>query len=152
MPPFVRKPGVLAALLFGALAACNRSPTSPAATPTPTPPGKVTITVNVKAWDFSPGGPVSSPLVLTVGVTYKLVFRNADGPGVVNAVHGFSGIPELNLPEGLNAIARGGPDFVIDNVTLQPFQRGSYPFTCTNNNCGGDPQQHAGMIGLIIVQ
>ena len=129
------------------------TPTPGAATPTPTPPpgGKVTITIAVHAWDFGPGGPVSQPLVLTVGTTYQLVFHNVDGPLVPNAKHGFSGIPELGLP-GTDSIARGGPDFVIDNVTLQPFQRGFYPFSCTNNDCGGDPQQHAGMQGLIVVQ
>lgn len=121
-------------------------------TPTPTPTAKQTITINVKAWDFNPGGPVSPPIVLKVGVTYKLVFHNIDGPDITNAVHGFTGIPELGLTEGLNAIARGGPDFVIDNVKLQPFQRGFYPFSCTNNSCGGDPQQHAGMNGLVVVQ
>ncbi len=144
--------------------ACERTPTGPAmptmtpvptvatATPTPTPAAaKHTITINVHAWDFSPGGPVSSPLVLTVGTTYKLVFHNVDGPLVENARHGFTGIPELGLP-GTDSIARGGPDFVIDNVTLVPSQRGLYPFSCTNNNCGGDPQQHAGMLGLIVVQ
>jgi hypothetical protein len=122
----------------------------PAATPTPSP-GVQTITINVKAWNFDPGGPVSGSLVLTVGTTYRLVFHNVDGSLVENAVHGFTGIPELGLP-GTDSIARGGPDFVIDNVTLVPSQRGLYPFSCTNDNCGGDPQQHTGMRGLIIVQ
>ncbi len=125
----------------------------PTVTPTrtPTPGGALTITINVRAWDFNPGGPVSAPLVLTVGTTYKLVFHNVDGPLVENARHGFTGIPELSLP-GTVSIARGEPDFVIDNITLQPSQRGFYPFSCTNNNCGGDPQQHAGMNGILIVQ
>jgi hypothetical protein len=124
--------------------ACEKSsPTEPG--------GKQTVTINVHAWDFGPGGPVSSPLTLTVGTTYKLVFHNVDGPAVENARHGFTGIPELGLP-GTDDIARGGPDFVIDNVTLQPSQRGFYPFSCTNNSCGGDPQQHAGMNGIIVVQ
>jgi hypothetical protein len=140
---------------IGLVAACENSlPNEPPAatrTPTPTPSASQTITINVKAWDFSPGGPVSASLALTVGTTYKLVFHNVDGPLVENAVHGFSGIPELGLP-GTDSIARGGPDFVIDNVKLVPSQRGFYPFSCTNNSCGGDPQQHVGMLGLIIVQ
>ena len=134
-------------------AACEDSlPNEPlAATRTPTPSAAQTITINVKAWDFDPGGPVSAPLVLSVGTPYRLVFHNVDGPLVENAVHGFSGISELGLP-GTDSIARGGPDFVIDNVTLVPSQRGVYPFACTNNSCGGDPQQHAGMLGFLIVQ
>ena len=132
--------------------ACDRMPTQPpAATATPTPVAVQTITIGVHAWDFNPGGPVSSPLVLNVGTSYRLVFHNVDGPFVENAVHGFTGIPELGLP-GTDSIARGGADFVIDNVTLVPSQRGFYPFACTNNSCGGDPQQHTGMLGLIIVQ
>jgi hypothetical protein len=129
------------------------TPTPNSATPTPTPPpgAKQTITINVKAWDFNPGGPVSDSAVLIVGTTYRLVFHNVDGPLTENARHGFTGIPELGLP-GTDDISRGGPDFVIDNITLQPSQRGFYPFSCTNNNCGGDPQQHASMNGLIIVQ
>ena len=139
----------------GLASACQKSlPNEPPAsngTPTPTPSASQTVTISVKAWDFSPGGPVSSPLVLSVGTTYRLVFHNVDGPQVENAVHGFSGIPELGLPS-TDSIARGGPDFVIDRVTLAPSQRGFYPFACTNNNCGGDPQQHAGMLGYIVVQ
>jgi hypothetical protein len=139
--------------VIGLVAACENSlPTAPpGATRTPTPSASQTITINVKAWDFDPGGPVSPSLVLSVGTTYRLVFHNVDGPFVENAVHGFSGIPELGLP-GTDSIARGGPDFVIDNVTPLPSQRGFYPFSCTNNNCGGDPQQHAGMRGFVIVQ
>lgn len=138
---------------MGAVAACENSlPNEPqAATRTPTPSAAQTITINVKAWDFSPGGPVSPSLVLTVGTAYRLVFHNSDGPLVENAVHGFSGIPELGLP-GTDSIARGGLDFVIDNVTLVPSQRGFYPFSCTNEICGGDPQQHAGMRGFVVVQ
>jgi hypothetical protein len=126
-------------------------PSTRTPTRTPTPGGTQTVTINVRAWDFNPGGPVSSPLVLRVGTTYKLVFHNVDGPLVENPRHGFTGIPELSLP-GTDNITRGGPDFVIDNVTLQPSQSGFYPFSCTNNDCGGDPQQHAGMNGIIIVQ
>lgn len=138
---------------LGLTASCENSMPDepPAATRTPTPLAVQTITINVHAWDFDPGGPVSAPLVLTVAMTYRLVFHNVDGPLVENARHGFTGIPELGLP-GTDSIARGGPDFVIDNVTLVPSQRGLYPYSCTNNNCGGDPQQHAGMLGLIIVQ
>lgn len=143
---------ILASMLAAGslVGACENALTNapPGATPTP---AAQTMTINVKAWDFNPGGPVSAPLVLTVGTRYRLVFHNVDGPLVENAVHGFTGIPELNLP-GTDAIVRGGPDFVIDNVTLVPSQRGFYPFRCTNENCGGDPQQHAGMLGLIIVQ
>lgn len=133
-----------AVVALGVATACDKSsPTEPG--------GKQAVTINVHAWDFGPGGPVSSPLVLTVGTTYKLVFHNVDGPAVENARHGFTGIPELGL-SGTDNIARDGPDFVIDNVSLQPSQRGFYPFSCTNNNCGGDPQQHAGMNGIIVVQ
>jgi hypothetical protein len=140
-------------LAIGIVAACENSLPNepPAATRTPTFSASQMITINVKAWDFDPGGPVSAPLVLTVGTTYRLVFHNVDGPLVENAVHGFTGIPELGLP-GTDSITRGGPDFLIDNVTLVPSQRGFYPFACTNNSCGGDPQQHAGMLGFIIVQ
>ncbi|HYR47014.1 MAG TPA: hypothetical protein VER78_08405, partial [Thermoanaerobaculia bacterium] len=63
----------------------------PTATPTPTPtspPGIQTITINVKAWDFSPGGPVSPALVLSVGTTYRLVFHNVDSPQTTNPRHG----------------------------------------------------------------
>lgn len=139
-------------LCLGLALACENSLPSQPPTATPTPaPGVQTITINVKAWDFNPGGPVSPALTLSVGTTYRLVFHNADGPLVENAVHGFSGIPELGL-SSTNSIERGGPDFVIDNVTLVPSQRGFYPFACTNDSCGGDPQQHAGMLGFIIVQ
>jgi hypothetical protein len=143
-----RKQRPLAAVLVLIVAAaCDKpSPTGPA-----TPGDKQTVTINVHAWDFNPGGPVSAPLVLTVGTTYRLVFHNVDGPAVENARHGFTGIPELGLP-GTDNITRGGPDYVIDNVRLQPSQRNIYPFSCTNNECGGDPQQHAGMNGILVVQ
>jgi hypothetical protein len=124
----------------------------PTPTPTPTPPaGNQTVQINVKAWDFNPGGPISQPLVLKVGVTYRLVFHNVDSPQTINPKHGFSGISDLGLP-GNDNIALGGADFVIPSFTPQPFQRNSYPFTCTNNDCGGDPAQHAGMVGLLIIQ
>ena len=125
-------------------------PQSP--TPTPTiPSGTQTITINVKAWDFSPGGPVSPPIVLQVGTTYRLVFHNVDTPQTTNPRHGFSGISDLGLP-GSDNIEFGKPDFVIPSFTPQAFQRNAYPFACTNNDCGGDPQQHAGMIGFILIQ
>ncbi|MGH9364858.1 MAG: hypothetical protein ACRD1B_06280 [Thermoanaerobaculia bacterium] len=140
-------------LALGLAAACENSMPSepPITTPQPTPFPVQTITINVRAWDFAPGGPVSAPLVLTVGTAYRLVFHNVDGPLVENALHGFTGVPELGLP-GTDVIARGGTDFVIDNVTPQPSQRGIYPFSCTNTVCGGDPQQHTGMNGFIVVQ
>jgi hypothetical protein len=125
---------------------------APTGTPTPTPTASVqTITINVKAWDFSPGGPVSAPLVLRVGTTYRLVFHNVDTPQTTNPRHGFSGISDLGLP-GNDNIELGKPDFVIPSFTPQPFQRNSYPFACTNNECGGDPQQHAGMIGFLVIE
>lgn len=125
---------------------------TPVPTPTPTPPpGVETITINVRAWDFNPGGPVSQPIILKVGTTYRLVFHNADTAQTTNPRHGFSGISDLGLP-GSDNIELGKPDFVIPSFTPQPFQRNSYPFTCTNNECGGDPQQHAGMVGLLIIQ
>jgi hypothetical protein len=113
--------------------------------------------VDVHAWDFAPGGPISAPLTLTVGQAYRLVFHNVDTLQTTNPQHGFSGISDLGLPAAVNTIALGQPDVTIPPVTSppfvpQPFQRGTYPFTCTNVNCGGDPQQHAGMIGQLIIQ
>jgi hypothetical protein len=130
------------------------SPQSPTPTPTatPTPPsGTQTITINVKAWDFSPGGPVSPPIILKVGTTYRLVFHNVDTPQTTNPRHGFSGISDLGLP-GNDNIEFGKADFVIPSFTPLAFQRNAYPFACTNNDCGGDPQQHAGMVGFLIVE
>ncbi|HEV8119051.1 MAG TPA: hypothetical protein VGQ32_11020, partial [Thermoanaerobaculia bacterium] len=116
---------------------------TPTPTHTPTPPsGTQTITINVKAWDFNPGGPVSQALVLKVGTTYRLVFHNVDSPQTTNPRHGFSGISDLGLP-GNDNIELGKPDFVIPSFTPQAFQRNIYPFACTNNDCGGDPEQHA---------
>jgi hypothetical protein len=126
------------------------SPQSP--TPTPTPPsGTETITINVKAWDFNPGGPVSPAIVLKVGTTYRLVFHNVDTPQTTNPRHGFSGISDLGLP-GNDNIEFGKADFIIPSFTPQAFQRNAYPFACTNNDCGGDPQQHAGMVGFLIIE
>jgi hypothetical protein len=127
------------------------SPT-PTPTPTPTPGGTQTITINVRTWDFSPGGPVSASLILQVGTTYRLVFHDVDSASTLNPMHGFSGISDLGLPAG--DCARGGPDFVISSFTPQAFQRGNWPFKCTQEQppCGGDAEMHQGMIGLIIIQ
>jgi hypothetical protein len=108
------------------------------------------VVIAVRAWDFSPGGPVSSPLTLTVGATYTLVFRNADLPGTPNARHGFSGVSDLGLP-ATDDISPG-QDFVIPSFTPRAYQRGTYPFLCTQSACGGDPEQHAGMVGLLVIE
>jgi len=113
-------------------------------------PAPQTIIVNVKAWDFSPGGPNSPALVLNVGTTYVLVFHNVDLPGTPSPRHGFSGISELGL-SGTDDISPGH-DVTLAPFTPQPFQRGTYPFACTQNECGGDPEQHRGMQGNVIVQ
>jgi len=113
-------------------------------------PGPQTVTINVRAWDFAPGGPNSPPLVLTVGTTYTLVFHNVDLPGTESPRHGFSGVSDLGLPG--NDDISPGRDFVIQSFTPQPFQRGTHPFICTQNNCGGDPEQHRGMQGNIVIQ
>ena len=89
------------------------------------------------------------PLILTVGTTYTLTFRNADPPGTPNARHGFSGISDLGL--GSTDDISPGQDFVISDFTPQAYQRGTYPFVCTQNDCGGDPEQHDGMIGVLII-
>ncbi len=121
-------------------------------TPTPTPtPAAVTVTINVKAWDFNPGGPISPPLVLLAGTTYRLVFHNVDSPQTTNPRHGFSGISDLGLP-AYDDIELGKPDWVIPSFTPQTYQRGSHPFACTQTDCGGDPEQHAGMIGDLVIQ
>jgi hypothetical protein len=129
------------------------TPTGPSPTPTRTPtPGTQTITISVKTWDFSPGGPVSPSLILQVGTTYRLVFHDVDSASTLNPKHGFSGVSDLGLPAG--DCARGGPDFVIPSFTPQAFQRGNWPFKCTQEQppCGGDAESHQGMIGLIIIQ
>src|SRR5262249_15509887 len=111
-----------------------------------------------KAWDFAPGGPVSTPLVLTVGSSYRLVFHNVDSSATMTPRHGFSGISELGL-SGVDGIERGHPDVVVPPLSMppftpQPFQRNSYPFRCTQESppCGGDSESHSGMAGLIIIQ
>ena len=116
----------------------------------PAPAGPQVITVNVRSWDFAPGGPNSPPLLLTAGTTYVLVFHNVDLPGTTNPRHGFSGIPELGLP-GVDDISPGR-DVTTPPFTPQDFHRGTHPFICTQNDCGGDPEQHRGMQGNIIVQ
>src|SRR5262249_4194469 len=40
------------------------TPNGATPTPTPTPGGSQTIVIAVKAWDFNPGGPVSTPITL----------------------------------------------------------------------------------------
>jgi hypothetical protein len=140
--------------VFSYAAVIDNATTDPilvvAAPDTAAPSGPQEIVISVKAWDFSPGGPVSSPLRLSVGTTYRLVFRNVDVPGTPNPRHGFTGISELNLPETHDISA--GHDFVIPSFAPQPFQRGTYAFGCTETECGGDPEQHNGMIGLLIVE
>jgi hypothetical protein len=131
------------------------TPSGPTATLTPTPTpgsGTQTVTINVKAWDFSPGGPVSAPLVLSAGQTYRLVFHDVDSASTPEARHGFSGISDLGLPSG--DCSRGGPDFIISSFTPQAFQRGNWPFRCTQESppCGGDAESHQGMIGILIIQ
>ncbi len=116
----------------------------------PAPSGPQTVVVSVRAWDFSPGGPISPPLTLRVGTTYTLVFRNADLPGTVSARHGFSGVSELGLSPTDDISP--GHDFVIPSFTPEAWQRGSHPFVCTQSDCGGDPEQHAGMIGLLLIE
>lgn len=122
----------------------------PATTATPTPSGTQTVTIDVRAWDFSPGGPVSGPLILQAGTTYRLVFHNVDSASTPSPRHGFSGISDLGLP-GSNDISPG-KDFVIPSFTPQSYQGGTHPFLCTQNDCGGDPEQHAGMVGNLIIQ
>ena len=130
------------------------TPTAGSATPTPTPTagGAQTVTINVKAWDFAPGGPVSAPLVLQVGTTYRLVFHDVDSASTMTPMHGFSGISDLGLPGGNFAL--GGSDFVIPSFKPQSFQRGNWPFRCTQENppWGGDAESHQGMVGLLIIQ
>lgn len=114
------------------------------------PDGPQTVLVSVRAWNFSPGGPVSPPLTLKVGVTYTLIFRNVDLPGTPNPRHGFSGVSELGLPTTDDISP--GHDFQITGFTPQDYQRGTYPFVCTQNDCGGDPEQHNGMVGTLIIE
>lgn len=114
------------------------------------PNGPQTVMVSVRAWNFDPGGPNSPPLTLRVGVTYTLIFHNVDPPGTPNPRHGFSGVSDLGLPSTDDISP--GHDFQITGFTPQDYQRGTYPFVCTQNDCGGDPEQHAGMIGALVIQ
>jgi hypothetical protein len=146
----VAGPGPTATPAPSALPTAVSGPPTAAPSPTATPAPVQTIVVNVRAWDFSPGGPISPPLVVRVGTTYTLVFHDVDPPGTTNPRHGFTGISELGLPPTDNISP--GSDFVIPGFTPQAYQRGTYPFACTQSDCGGDPEQHAGMIGSLLVQ
>lgn len=122
-------------------------------TPTPTPVAGVTeIRIDTKAWEFSPGGSNSPPLVLQVGVAYRLRFHNVDPAGTTDPNHGFTGISDMGISGTPSNSISPGSDYVTEVFTPQPFHRGSHPFACTNNNCGGDPQQHTNMVGNLIVQ
>ena len=122
-------------------------------TPTPTPPSGVqTVTINTKAWEFSPGGASAPPLVLNVGVSYRLRFHNVDPPLTDNPNHGFSGISDIGISASPRSTISPGHDYVTEVFTPQAFQRGGYPFACTNTNCGGDPQQHTSMTGTLFIQ
>jgi PKD repeat protein len=120
--------------------------------PTPTPQNVTEVRIDTKAWEFSPGGANAPPLVLSVGNSYRLRFHNVDPAGVINPDHGFTGISDLGISGSPGAVISPGNDYVTEVFTPQPFQRGTYPFQCTNNNCGNDPQQHASMTGILVVQ
>jgi PKD repeat protein len=125
----------------------------PTPTPTPTPPaGVATITINTKAWEFSPGGNFSAPLIVNVGTSYRLRFHNVDSGGTPDPNHGFTGISDMGISGTPGNPISPGQDYVTEIFTPQTFHRGSHPFSCTNNNCGGDPQQHTFMVGNLIVQ
>ena len=100
-----------------------------------------TVEIDVSQWNYSPGGPVSSPLVLTVGIDYTLVFRSID------VQHGFSGISDLGIP-GTDDISPGN-EFTV-RFTPQAWQRGSYSFQCTH--VCGDFDSHLGMGGILRVE
>jgi PKD repeat protein len=119
---------------------------------TPTPPSVTEVRIDTKAWEFSPGGANAPPLVLSVGNNYRLRFHNVDAPGVTEPNHGFTGISDLGISGSPGATISPGRDYLTEIFTPQPFQRGTYPFQCTNNNCGGDPQQHASMTGILVIQ
>lgn len=125
----------------------------PTPTPTPTPPAGVQeITIDTKAWEFSPGGSFSPALVVEVGASYRLRFHNVDPPGTADPNHGFTGISEMGISGSPGNPISPGHDYVTEIFTPQPFDRGSHPFACTNTDCGGDPQQHPFMVGNLIVQ
>jgi hypothetical protein len=140
--------------LFSYAAVIDNATTDPifvVGAPDPAPPsGPQTVMISVRAWNFDPGGPVSQPLILKAGVTYTLIFHNVDPPGTPNPQHGFSGVSDLGLPTTDNISP--GHDFQITGFTPQDYQRGAYPFVCTQNDCGGDPEQHNGMIGTLIIE
>ncbi len=128
---------------------------TPTGTPAPTPPGggQVQIVqIDTRAWEFNPGGSSSPPLVLQVGTAYRLRFHNVDPPGTTQPDHGFSGISDLGLWASPGSVISPGRDYTTAVFTPEPFQRGVYPFGCTNTNCGGDPESHNGMTGILIVQ
>jgi PKD repeat protein len=120
--------------------------------PTPTAQAVTEIRIDTKAWEFSPGGANAAPLVVLVGNSYRLRFHNVDAAGVTEPNHGFTGISDLGISGSPGATISPGTDYVTEVFTPQAFQRGTYPFQCTNNNCGGDPQQHASMTGILVVQ
>ena len=128
------------------------TPTAAPPTPTATPAGVQEITIDTKAWEFSPGGAFSPPLVVAVGSTYRLRFHNVDPPGTVDPNHGFTGISEMGISASPGNPISPGHDYVTEVFTPQAFDRGSHPFACTNTVCGGDPQQHPFMVGNLIVQ
>jgi heme/copper-type cytochrome/quinol oxidase subunit 2 len=105
------------------------------------PAGSQTVTIDVSQWNYNPGGPVSGPLVLTVGVDYTLVFHSID------VQHGFSGISDLGIP-GTDDISPG-TEFSV-RFTPRAYQRGSYFFQCTH--VCGDFDSHLGMTGILRVQ
>ncbi len=126
---------------------------TPGPTATPTPPAGVQIiTINTKAWEFSPGGPFAAPLVLNVGTAYRLRFHNVDPAGTTLPNHGFSGISDIGISASPGNTISPGRDYTTEVFTPQSFHRGGHPFSCTNNDCGGDPQQHTFMLGTLIVQ
>ncbi|MCA1580467.1 MAG: PKD domain-containing protein [Acidobacteria bacterium] len=126
---------------------------TPAPTPTPTPPAGVqVITINTKAWEFSPGGPFAPPLVVNVGTAYRLRFHNVDPAGTTLPNHGFSGISDIGISASPGNTISPGRDYTTEVFTPQSFHRGAHPFSCTNNDCGGDPQQHTFMLGTLVVQ
>jgi hypothetical protein len=64
------------------------------------------------------------------------------------AVAGPLFVETVTLPVAASVMGAGGVPFVSD---VRVFNT-SYPFACTNNDCGGDPQQYAGMVGFLIIE
>ncbi|MEO8192018.1 MAG: PKD domain-containing protein [Acidobacteriota bacterium] len=136
----------------GFAAAATPTPT-PTLTPTPTSvPGVQTITINTKAWEFNPGGAFAPALVLKAGTAYRLRFHNVDPAGTTLPNHGFSGISDIGISASPGNTISPGRDYTTEVFTPQAFHRGGHPFSCTNNDCGGDPQQHTFMLGTLIVE